>query len=92
MSTKKLIENYVYGQVAIGTVPTPISVMGDGRDEITIVNHSTVPIYIGDANVTTTTGVLLAGIVGQTLVIAATAALYGVVATGTATLSYIDCN
>lgn len=77
------------GQVSVGTTATKICDAAPGaRQTITIVNDSTVDVFLGGSGVTTSTGVLLAGTKGQTLTLSFSGALYGIVGTGTETVSY----
>jgi hypothetical protein len=78
-------------QVSVGTSPTPIvsartGAPGTGRVSVTIVNTTTTPIYLGGSGVTTTTGELLPGIVGASITLNTTAAVYGI-AGSTATVT-----
>lgn len=78
-------------QVSVGTTATLIAARRAGRHRITLVNHGTTPVYVGhDGSVTTTTGALLAGVAGQTLDIDTQGAVYGIVGTGTETVSAIE--
>jgi len=90
--SQKITENFTYGQVSVGTVPTAIGVPGVGRDSITIVNGSAVAVYLGDANVTVGTGVLLAPTLGAQMNLTTTGTVYGVSVAGSAPVSFIDCN
>lgn len=78
-------------QVSVGSSATLIAaartgVSGTGRVSITVVNTTTTPVYLGGSGVTTGTGVPLAGIVGASATFNTTAAIYGIVSTGTATV------
>lgn len=79
--------NFVTGQSSIATTASLIVNARTGRQSVTVVNHGTTAIYIGGASVTTSTGVLLPGILGASVTIPTTVALYGIVASGTATVS-----
>ena len=82
-------------QVSVGSTSTSIlsartGVAGTGRISATITNTTTTPIFIGNTGVTTTTGTLLPGIVGASITINTTAAIFGVVATGSATVTVLE--
>ncbi len=83
------------GQVSVAATATSIATArtgapGTGRASITLVNTTTTAIYIGGSGVTTTTGQLLPGVVGASLTLNTTAAIYGIVATGTATVTELE--
>ena len=82
-------------QVSVTSAATSIAaartgVPGTGRVSVTITNTTTTAIYIGGSGVTTSTGALLPGIVGASLTLNTTAAVYGIVATGSATVTEIE--
>jgi hypothetical protein len=84
--------NFAPNQVSIGTTATQIAaartgVSGTGRVSITILNTSTTPVFIGGSGVTASTGILLAGAIGASITINTTAAVFGIVSAGTATVS-----
>lgn len=67
-----------------------VSSRGD-RKRLTVIQMGTTPVYLGSsAAVTTSNGALLAGVVGQTLVFETTAALYGIVSSGTGSVSVVE--
>ena len=80
--------SYTSGQVSVGTTATLICTVGSENDGMLI--SSSAAAFIGPAGVTTTTGFPI----GTTPVTVPTTGstsepLYGVVSTGTATVSYI---
>ncbi len=77
-------------QVTVANTSTLIAATRSGRNAITIVNSGTTPVYIGVTGVTTATGVLLPGSVGAALTLPTTAAVYGVVASSTQAVSYVE--
>ena len=82
-------------QLTIGASATLIAparsgVAGTGRTSITITNPGTTSIYIGGSGVTTSTGTLLPGISGASMTLGTQAAIYGIVATSTATVSEFE--
>ena len=79
-------------QVSVGSSATSIlaartGVSGTGRICATIENTSTTAVWLGGSGVTTSTGMLLPGILGASDTICTTAAIYGIVATGSETVS-----
>jgi hypothetical protein len=84
--------NFTPTQVSCASTATQIvaartGVAGTGRISDTITNTTTTAIYIGGSGVTTSTGALLPGVVGAAKTIKSTAALYCIVASGTATVT-----
>jgi hypothetical protein len=82
-------------QVALSSTATSIvaartGVAGTGRVSVTITNTTTTAIYLGGSGVTTSTGTLLPGIVGASVTLNTTAAVYGIVATGTPTVTALE--
>ena len=82
-------------QVSVANTATSILAartgdVGTGRACATITNTSTVAVYIGASGVTTSTGAYLAGVAGASITICTQAALYGIVATGTETVSVVE--
>jgi len=92
MSNKKMAEGIKTGQATVGITATLIAPAGNGREAITIVNGGAVDVFLGNASVSITTGILLAGVKGQTLTLYGTDAVYGIVASGTQVVSYADNN
>ncbi len=86
---------FSYSHVSVSGTATLIvaartGVSGVGRIQVLITNTTTTPIYIGDSGVATTTGILLPGSVGATTSLSTTAALYGIVASGSATVTEME--
>lgn len=84
--------NFAPAQVSVGSTATLIAaartgVSGTGRVSITITNTTTTAIYLGGSGVTTGTGQYLAGVVGASATFNTTAAIYGIVATGSAAVA-----
>lgn len=77
-------------QVSVATTATQLVAARATRQAVTIVNHGTTDVLIGLSGVTTSTGLLLAGVKGQTITIYTTAAVYGIVGTGTQTVSVLE--
>jgi hypothetical protein len=79
------------GQVIVGTNATLIKVRNDCRRGIKITNLGTVDVFIGfGPSVNVLSGDLLPGTKGAFIVIPATLDIYAIVATGTATVSYLE--
>lgn len=87
---KDLNTNFATAQATIGATATLIVAQRRGRDTVTIENHGTTPVYIGRSNVTTTTGILLPGVLGASISIETTDPIYGIVASGTQAVSCIE--
>lgn len=81
---------WTVAQVSVGSTATLIKAATAGRRSITIVNHGTTPVYLGGSGVTTANGVLLPGTEGASLTLCHTAAVYGITASGTQTVSYSE--
>lgn len=77
------------GQVSVGTTPTLIAASNGLRYALLITNiSSTVTVYIGNSAVTASNGQVLGP--GQSLTIPVVGPVYGVVASGTQTVSFIE--
>lgn len=79
--------NFTPGQATITNAATIIAAArigtsGVGRISITVVQTGTTPIYLGGSGVTTSTGTLLPGVLGASVTIGTTAAVYGITASG----------
>lgn len=83
-------DDHASNQVSIADTATQIVGLRANRQGIVIINNSNTDIFIGDDTVTDTTGALLLGVKGSAITIETTAAIYGVVASGTATVSYME--
>lgn len=70
-------------QASVTTAPTPLALARVQRQFVTVINSGTTPIYLGAANVTAATGVMLPGVAGASITIAFTGDLYAVTASGT---------
>lgn len=80
--------NFVTGQVALSSTATQIVSSRSTRRSITIVNLSTTDMYIGSSGVTTSNGQLLLGVKGTAITLEVIGAVYGIVTTGTPSVSY----
>ena len=78
------------GQVSVGTSATLIVAERLGRRGVLIANGSSVALYIGNSGVATNTGFKIIGTDGAGIVIPTERAIYGIVPTGTADVSYME--
>ena len=77
------------GQVSITNAATQIIAANSARSGVLITNPSTtVTVYVGLSGVTTSTGAILSP--GASLTLPVTSAIYGIVATGSQTVSYVE--
>ncbi|HEY7298559.1 MAG TPA: hypothetical protein VH684_11540 [Xanthobacteraceae bacterium] len=82
--------NISTAQVSVGTSATQIVSARAGRNQLVIANHGTTAVYIGGSGVATSTGILLPGTVGATITIPTSAAVYGIVASGSQTVGVLE--
>lgn len=80
---KKPYEDFTTSQVTVAATATLIAASADGRDEVTIQQLGTTPVYLGKANVTTANGFPLPGVAGSSITLPATTGIYGITASGT---------
>jgi len=90
VSTSPGADNFATNQVSVTDSATAIVAARATQRAVLIINHGTTDVYIGGAAVTTSTGILLAGTEGAAIGIGTTAAVYGIVASGSQTVSYIE--
>lgn len=77
-------------QVSVTAVATQIVAANTARQSLTIVNQSSTDAYIGtSASVTTANGLLLAA-GASAVMLRYTGAVFGITASGTATIGYAD--
>jgi outer membrane receptor for ferric coprogen and ferric-rhodotorulic acid len=80
--------NYAPSQVSVAATATSlIAARSGGRNAVVITNMSTTPVFLGGSGVTAATGGYLAGVVGAAKVLPYNGAIYGITATGTASVS-----
>lgn len=77
-------------QVSVTTTSATVVASRAGRRSLLIVNHGTTDVYLGTGTVTTSNGLLLKGTAGASVSIPTSAAVNGVVASGTQTVSYLE--
>lgn len=77
-------------QITVAATSTLIVAARTNRNTVTVVNSGATDVFIGPTGVTITTGVLLPGTKGASLTLHATSALYGIAATGTQVVSFLE--
>lgn len=87
---KNMNANFATAQATIGTTPTLIVAKRTGRDTVVIENTGTTAVYLGASNVSTTNGLLLPGVVGASVALETTDAVYGIVASGTQVVAAVE--
>jgi hypothetical protein len=90
LATTETYANLATAQVSVAATATLIVAARVGRKEVTIVNHGTTAVYLGPSGVATTTGQLLAGVAGEGITYSGGAAVYGIAATGSQTVSVAE--
>ena len=94
-------DNFNTGQATVGLTPTLVVAQNTGRKAVVITNTTTTAVYLSygsntavGPNCTTTAGQLLPGVVGASIAIPSTSAVWGVGATGatgsTFVLTFLD--
>lgn len=78
------------GQATVATTATLIVPARAGRAVATIINEGTVDVRLGTSSVTTANGALLPGTKGSAIDVYGGAAVYGIVASGTQVVSYLE--
>jgi hypothetical protein len=81
---------FATNQATITTSAAVVVPANASRRSVTIVGIGTTDAYLGVVGVTTGTGVLLVGVKGAAMTIETAAAIYGIVASGTQVISYIE--
>jgi hypothetical protein len=84
------VSNLATTQVSVSSTATQVLPARVGRQAAVIENTAATAVYCGGPSVTTTTGMLLPGVVGSSLSIPTGAAIYCVTATGTNTVSAME--
>jgi predicted S18 family serine protease len=88
--TKNLNANFATSQATVGATATLIITQRPGRDTVVIENTGTTPVYLGNAGVTVSNGLLLPGVVGASVAIETTDVVYGIVASGTQVVAVVE--
>ena len=79
-------------QVTVLATATLIVGSNTGRKATVITNLGTTAVYLGpNSGVTTANGQLLPGVVGASISIPQTGPVWGIAATGTQAVSFLDC-
>jgi hypothetical protein len=81
---------FATGQASIADTATLIAAANANRLRLVIVMHGTTDVYVGASGLSTATGQLLKGVAGNQLVIKHNQAVYGIVASGSQTVSYLE--
>lgn len=82
--------SFATGQVALATTASQVAAERTTRRSITIVNTSTIDVYVGGTGVTTTTGQLLLGVKGASLTLEVTGAIHAIATSGTPTVTFVE--
>lgn len=92
MSTQhpNVAENIATGQTTVGATATLIAVARVGRYSITVENSGTTDLFVGDAQVTAGTGVLLPGVVGASITLNFSGALFAIAGSGSQAVSFYE--
>lgn len=78
------------GQVSVTNAATLIAAARSGRGRITITTTAATVLYVGKSDVSTITGLYIEAAAGASLTLDTSAAVYGIVASGTLTVSYLE--
>jgi hypothetical protein len=80
------------GQVSVATTAggTQIVAARSGRRAVVVTQHGTTAVYLGPTGVTTSTGLLLTGTAGAIQVLPGGAAVFGITASGSQTVSFAE--
>jgi hypothetical protein len=73
-----------------GATSTQLVAARTGRGAVTFQNLGTVDVYLGPAGVTAATGFLLPGVIGASVTIPTSAAVFGVASTGTQDVAVLE--
>jgi len=82
--------NFNTGQASAGANAAVLVPARSGRNSVTIENLGTTDVFLGPSGVSATSGHLLPGVKGATITIPTSAAIYGVAATGTQAISFME--
>jgi hypothetical protein len=88
--SKNLNANFATSQATVGVTATIIVAQRSGRDTVVIENTGTTAVYLGNSAVSTTNGLLLPGVVGASVALETTDAVYGIVASGTQVVAAVE--
>lgn len=79
-----------HAQITVADTETVIVASRTGRKGVIITNLGTTDVWLGNTGVTTANGTLLLGTKGSAMFIPTTAAIYGIVGSGTQAVSYLE--
>lgn len=79
--------NWGVSRASVANTATQLIASRAGRQAIVVVNLGTTPVYLGGSGVTTSNGTLLPGVAGATRSIPFSGAIYGVVTSGSQSVS-----
>lgn len=82
--------SFAPGQVSVAVTATQIVAARATRRSVLIVQHGTTAVYVGGSGVTTSNGLLVVGAAGSRVGVPTAGAVYGIVGTGTQTVSYME--
>lgn len=90
IATTSIFGNFTPSQVSVGATATQIVAARTGRGLLTVTNSTATAIYLGGSGVTTSSGQLLPGTIGASITIPYSGSLYGIVASGSATVTVFE--
>ena len=91
INTEPASNSFDTNQVSVANTETLIVAANPTRRAVIITNLGTTAVYLGNSTgVTTGNGDLLPGIVGASVTIPTTAAIYGIAATGSQSVSFLE--
>jgi hypothetical protein len=88
--SKNLNANFATSQATVGATATLIVAQRSGRDTVVVENTGTTAVYLGNSSVTVNSGLLLPGVVGASVALETTDAVYGIVASGTQVVCAVE--
>lgn len=88
--TRDTASTFSQNQISVASTATLICAANANRKRLVIIQHSTTDVFVGPIGVTTSNGLLLAGTKGNQILIKSDDAIYGIVASGTQTVSYME--
>jgi hypothetical protein len=80
-------DGFATAQISVTSAATLIAAARPGRGEIQVMNTTATAVYLGGSGVTAANGHLLPGIIGASVTLKTTAAVYGIVASASATVT-----
>lgn len=83
-------EDYATGQTALSGTAAQIVAARKNRKAVLVINHGSVPVFLGKVGVTAATGVRLSPQDGAGIVVPTAAALYGITGGAGTTVSFLE--